>query len=85
MLAEVLQGLRTDKHRRRARKRLLSLTVAGMPDTGIALKRTTNFRTVGKKKSLCARRSTKSSRRVASRTGCGCRTRTEIFSRFIST
>lgn len=49
MLAEVLQGFRTDKDYRQARKLLLSLTVVNMLDTKIALKSATNFRALRKK------------------------------------
>lgn len=49
MLAEVLQGFRTDKDYRQARKLLLSLTVVNMLDTEIALKSATNFCALRKK------------------------------------
>lgn len=49
MLAEVLQGFRTDKDYKTARKLLLSLTVVNMLDTKIALQSARNFRTLRKK------------------------------------
>jgi predicted nucleic acid-binding protein len=49
MLVEVLQGFRTGKDYRQARKLLLSLTVMNMLDTSIALKSAANFRTLRKK------------------------------------
>ena len=48
MLAEVLQGFRTDKDYRQARKLLLSLTVLNIMDTAIALKSAANFRVLRK-------------------------------------
>ena len=44
MIAEVLQGFRTDRDYRQARKLLLSLTVLNMLNTRIALKSAANFR-----------------------------------------
>ena len=49
MLAEVLQGFRTDRDYRQARKLLLSLTVVNMLNTDIALQSAKNFRTLRKK------------------------------------
>jgi hypothetical protein len=48
ILLEVLQGFRTDKDFRQARKLLLSLTVVNMLDVTIALKSAANFRTLRK-------------------------------------
>ena len=48
MLAEVLQGFRSDKDYRQARKLLLSLTVLNLLDTDIALKSAKNFRALRK-------------------------------------
>ena len=44
MLVEVLQGFRADRHYRKARQLLLSLTVLNMLDTDIALRSAANFR-----------------------------------------
>ena len=44
MLVEVLQGFRADRHYRKARQSLLSLTVLNMLDTDIALRSAANFR-----------------------------------------
>lgn len=49
ILVEVLQGFRTDKDFRQARKLLMSLAVVNMLDTKIALKSAANFRTLRKK------------------------------------
>jgi hypothetical protein len=49
MLVEVLQGFRSDKDYRQARKLLLSLKVVNMLDTNIALKSAYNFRVLRKK------------------------------------
>lgn len=49
MIAEVLQGFRTDRDYRQARKLLLSLTVLNMLNTMIALKSAANFRALRKK------------------------------------
>jgi len=49
ILVEVLQGFRTDKAFRQARKLLMSLVVVNMLDTTIALKSAANFRTLRKK------------------------------------
>ena len=49
ILVEVLQGFRTDKDFRQARKLLMSLAVVNMLDTRIALKSAVNFRTLRKK------------------------------------
>lgn len=49
MLAEVLQGFRTDRDYRQARKLLLSLTVVNLLNTDIALQSAKNFRTLRKK------------------------------------
>ncbi len=49
VLAEVLQGFRTDKDFRKARELLMSLNVVNMLDTTIALKSAANFRTLRKK------------------------------------
>jgi len=49
MLIEVLQGFRTDKDFRKAKKLLLSLAIVNMLDTAIALKSAANFRTLRKK------------------------------------
>jgi Arc/MetJ family transcription regulator len=49
MLAEVLQGFRTDSDYRKAKELLLSLTVLNMLDTDIALKGAANFRSLRKK------------------------------------
>ena len=49
ILVEVLQGFRTDKDFRQARKVLMSLAVVNMLDTEIALKSAVNFRTLRKK------------------------------------
>ncbi len=49
MLVEVLQGFRTDKDFRKAKELLLSLAIANMLDTAIALKSAKNFRTLRKK------------------------------------
>ena len=49
MLVEVLQGFRSDKDFRQARKLLLSLTVVNMLDTAIAIKSAENFRALRKK------------------------------------
>lgn len=49
MLVEVLQGFRTDKDFRQAKKLLLSLNVVNMLDTTIALKSAANFRLLRKK------------------------------------
>ena len=44
MLVEVLQGFRTDRDYRNAKRLLLSLTVLNLLDTEIALKSAENFR-----------------------------------------
>lgn len=44
MLAEVLQGFRSDRHYRIARDLLLSLDVVNLVDTSIALQSARNFR-----------------------------------------
>lgn len=49
MLTEVLQGFRTDRDYRQARKLLLSLTVLNVLDTSIALKSAVNFRALRRK------------------------------------
>lgn len=49
MLTEVLQGFRTDRGYRQARKLLLSLTVLNVLDTSIALKSAVNFRALRRK------------------------------------
>ena len=49
VLAEVLQGFRTDQDFRKARDLLLSLHVVNMLDTTIALKSAANFRALRKK------------------------------------
>ena len=49
MLVEVLQGFRSDKDNRLAKKLLLSLTVVNLLDTNIALKSAHNFRVLRKK------------------------------------
>jgi hypothetical protein len=49
MLVEVLQGFRTDKDFRQAKKLLQSLTIVNMLDTTIAVKSAVNFRTLRKK------------------------------------
>ncbi len=49
ILVEVLQGFRTDKDFRQARKLLMSLVVVNMLDTTIALRSAANFRTLRKK------------------------------------
>jgi predicted nucleic acid-binding protein len=49
VLAEVLQGFRTDQDFRKARDLLLSLHVVNMLDTKIALKSAANFRALRKK------------------------------------
>lgn len=49
MLAEVLQGFRTDSDYRKVRQLLLSLTVLNILDTDIALKSAANFRALGRK------------------------------------
>ena len=48
VLAEVLQGFRTDQDFRKARDLLLSLHVVNMLDTTIALKSAANFRALRK-------------------------------------
>lgn len=49
MMTEVLQGFRSDRDYRQARKLLLSLTVLNVLDTEIALKSAANFRALRKK------------------------------------
>lgn len=49
VLAEVLQGFRTDKDFRKAKELLMSLNVVNMLNTTIALKSAANFRTLRKK------------------------------------
>ena len=49
MLAEVLQGFRSDRHYRVARELLLSLNVVNMLDTSIAVKCAENYRTLRRK------------------------------------
>lgn len=49
ILIEVLQGFRTEKDFRQARKLLLSLTIVNMLDTSIALRSAVNFRILRKK------------------------------------
>jgi len=49
VLAEVLQGFRTDKDFRKAKELLMSLSVLNMPDTNIAVQSAINFRTLRKK------------------------------------
>ncbi len=49
VLAEVLQGFRTDKDFRKAKELLMSLNVVNMLDTTIALKSAANFRTLRKR------------------------------------
>jgi len=49
MLAEVLQGFRTDKDFRKAKELLMSLTIVNMLDTAIALKSASNFRVLRKR------------------------------------
>jgi predicted nucleic acid-binding protein len=49
ILTEVLQGFRTDKDFKKARELLLTLNVANMLDTTIALKSAENFRVLRKK------------------------------------
>lgn len=49
MLAEVLQGFRSDKDFRKAREMLLSLVVLNILDTDIALKSAANFRKLRRK------------------------------------
>ena len=44
MLAEVLQGFRSDRHYRKARTLLLSLDLVNMLDTSIALQSAENYR-----------------------------------------
>ena len=49
ILVEVLQGFRTDKDFRQAKRLLLSLAIVNILDTTIALKSAANFRTLRKK------------------------------------
>jgi predicted nucleic acid-binding protein len=49
MLAEVLQGFRSDRDYRKARALLLSLDVANMLNTSIALRSAENYRSLRKK------------------------------------
>ena len=49
VLAEVLQGFRTDKDFRKAKELLMSLSVLNMLDTNIAIQSAINFRTLRKK------------------------------------
>ena len=49
VLAEVLQGFRTDKDFRKAKELLMSLSVLNMLDTNIAIQSAKNFRTLRKK------------------------------------
>jgi predicted nucleic acid-binding protein len=49
MLAEVLQGFRSDKDYRQAKRLLLSLTVLNILNTDIALKSAANFRALRRK------------------------------------
>jgi predicted nucleic acid-binding protein len=49
MLAEVLQGFRSDRDYRKARGLLLSLDVANMLNTSIALRSAENYRSLRKK------------------------------------
>jgi len=49
MLAEVLQGFRSERHFRRARDLMLSLDVVNMLDTTIALKSAENYRRLRRK------------------------------------
>jgi predicted nucleic acid-binding protein len=46
MLAEVLQGFRTDRHFHKARELLLSLNLINMLNTSIALRSAENYRTL---------------------------------------
>ena len=49
MLAEVLQGFRSDRHHRLARDLMLSLNVVNMLDTSLALKSAENYRKLRRK------------------------------------
>ena len=49
MLAEILQGFRSDRHYRKARDLLLSLEVVNLLNTSIALKSAENYRKLRRK------------------------------------
>ena len=49
MMAEVLQGFRSDRHYRKARALLLSLDVVNLLNTAIALKSAENYRKLRRK------------------------------------
>jgi len=57
MLAEVLQGFRSDRDFRKARELLLSLVVLNILDTDIALKSAANFRKL-RRKGITVRKTT---------------------------
>jgi predicted nucleic acid-binding protein len=76
ILAEVLQGFRSDRDFDRARSLLTSLTVVELGGRNIAVQAARNFRSLRRWGSPCARPSTPSSQPAASRTDSACFTAT---------